>query len=154
MEVYDENADFVRLIDEYNAAYEDGREEWLANFHPDASIYTIGAVEPFTGRAGYEDNFRGLLKEKRSVELLKRDVHVSDDTAVVMQLLRVTQSQVRTVMRESTIWKRQDDSWKIIHMHTARVLEPAAIQELREPRAIRVLSARLASVSSQVGVAQ
>jgi ketosteroid isomerase-like protein len=150
-----QHGDIEQLIDEYNLSYEKGSEDWFRYFSATATVYPIGSTEPFIGRAAYEDNFRELLKEERQVEVLKRDLQIMGDTAVVMQLLRVTQSQVVITMRESTIWKQENGGkWKIIHLHTAQAIDAAPVEAISDPRAIKVLAARLATASAQAGVAQ
>ena len=146
-------ADLEQVIDGFDSSYEKGSEDWFRYFDANATVYTIGSTEPFTGRAAYEDNFRELLKVPRQVEVLRRDLRVMGDTAVEMELQRVTQSGIVTVLRQSIIWKQQDGTWKIIHLHCA--LATAAPEEaIRDPQAIRMLAARLATASAQVGVAQ
>jgi len=151
---YRENVDLEQQIEGFNSAYEKGDETWFKYFDANATIYTIGATEPFIGRAAYEDNFRNLLREQRQVDELKRNVQVMGNTAVVMQLQHVTQSQVMTVLRQSTIWKQEDGTWKIIHMHCASTGNASPVGTLRDPQAIKVLTGRIATVSAQVGVAQ
>src|SRR6185295_12609915 len=147
------NPDLQKRIDRFASTYEKGGD-WFENFAEDATIYTIGSTEPFMGRKAYEKNFKGLLKEKRKLEVLKQDVQAMGETAVVMELQRVTQSGVVTHIRQSTIWK-QDDSgdWKIIHMHCASVGTPTTTELPRNPQAIKVLADKIATVSAQVGVA-
>jgi hypothetical protein len=149
-----ENADFEQFVDDYTSDYASGREDWFRHFDANATVYPISSTEPFKGRAAYEDNFRNLLKEKRQVEVLTRDIQVMDDTAVAMQLLKVTQSQVATIFRESTIWKQGDGVWKIIHMHTSQVGPGAPAEIPRDARTIKVLVGKIATTSVQVGVAQ
>jgi ketosteroid isomerase-like protein len=148
-----ESAEFEKLLDEFNGAYASGGD-WFGFFHPDATVYTIGSTEPFIGRASYEKNFGSLLKEKRKVQDLKRDIQVMADTAVTMQLQQVTQSEVVTIFRQSGIWVRQQGGWKIIHLHSALATNPQPESSANEARAIRVLTQKMAIVSSQVGVAQ
>jgi SnoaL-like domain len=148
-----DNAELEKSLDEFNKAYESGGD-MFAYFHPDATVYTIGSTEPFIGRAAYEKNFGELLKEKRKVQYLKRDIQVMADTGVTMQLQQVTQSQVVTIYRQSAIWVRPDGPWKIIHLHCALATNPRLEESVNEARAIKVLTSRIAIVSSQVGVAQ
>ncbi|MEK6288616.1 MAG: nuclear transport factor 2 family protein [Acidobacteriota bacterium] len=142
-----------KRIERFNSTYEKGTD-YFENFAEDASIYTIGSTEPFKGRAAYEANFKKLLKEKRKVDVLKSDVQVMDETAVLMQLLEITQSQVVTVLRQSTIWKKENGDWKVVHLHCASVGTPRPTAAQRNPQAIKVLADRIATVSAQVGVAQ
>jgi hypothetical protein len=152
---YRENVELEQHIEGFNSAYERGDEVWFKYFDANATIYTIGSTVPFIGRAAYEDNFKNLLtKEQRQVEELKRDVQVMGNTAVVMQFQQITQSQVVTLLRQSTIWKQEGDTWRIIHMHCASAANPSPTAALKEPQAIRVLMGRIATVSAQVGVAQ
>jgi ketosteroid isomerase-like protein len=143
-----------KRIGRFESTYEKGGD-WFENFADEATIYTIGSTEPFKGRAAYEKNFKALLKQKRKVETLKQDVQVMGETAVVMDLLRVTQAGVATHIRQSTIW-RQDDSgdWKIIHLHCAAVGTPSITELPSNPQAIKVLVDKIATVSAQTGVAQ
>jgi ketosteroid isomerase-like protein len=99
--------DLEKQVDQFNSTYEKGKN-WFENFADNATIYTIGSTEPFKGRAAYEENFKDLLREKRKVLELKRDVQVMGDTAVVMQLMEVEQAQVVTNFRQSTIWRKED----------------------------------------------
>src|SRR2546423_6907046 len=98
---YRKDADLEKRINQFNSTYEKGKD-WFENFAEDATIYGVTSTEPFKGRAAYEKNFKDLLKEKRKMEILQRDVQVMGETAVVMQLLEITQSQVATVQRQST----------------------------------------------------
>jgi len=150
--------DFERAIDGYNGAYDKGSAEWFSYFAADATVFPIDGTSPIKGRDAYAEQFRDLLSEQRSVDVLQQDVQVSGDTAVAMQLVQVTQSDIVTIFRESTIWRRGDDGWAIIHLDTSRAAPPIptanALEAMRAPENIRVLSTRLATASSQVGVAQ
>lgn len=148
------DADLEKRSQEFEAAFANGDESWFNYFADNATIYTINATEPFRGRAAYQENFRYLLKEKRKVDVLKRDVQAMGDTAVVMELVEVTQSHIATLFRQSTIWRKEGNDWKIIHMHTASVGVPRATEVPRDPGSIKVLASRIATVSAQVGVAQ
>jgi|SRR6185295_1485046 ketosteroid isomerase-like protein len=143
-----------KRIERFQSTYEKGGD-WFENFAEDATIYTIGSTEPFKGRAAYEKNFKGLLKQKRKLEVLKQDVQVMGDTAVVMELQRITQSDVVTHLRQSVIWRQEDDGdWKVIHVHCASVGNPVSTELPRNPQAVRVLVDKIATTSAQVGVAQ
>jgi ketosteroid isomerase-like protein len=143
-----------KRIERFQSTYEKGGD-WFENFAEDATIYTIGSTEPFKGRAAYEKNFKGLLKQKRKLEVLKQDVQVMGDTAVVMELQRITQSDVVTHLRQSVIWRQEDDGdWKVIHVHSASVGNPVSTELPRNPQAVRVLVDKIATTSAQVGVAQ
>lgn len=142
-----------KRISRFNSTFEKGGD-WFENFADNATVYTIGSAAPFKGRAAYQRNFEKLLKEKRKVDELQRDVQVMGDTAVVMQLLEITQSKVVTVIRQSTIWRNDEGDWKVIHMHCASVGAPVLSEIPRDAKAIQVLAGRIATVSAQVGVAQ
>jgi ketosteroid isomerase-like protein len=148
-----EKAEFEKLLDQFNHAFETG-SGWFDFFHDNASVYVIGSTEPFIGKAAYEDNFKKLLKEKRQVRDLKRDTQVMGDTAVAMQLQQVTQAQVITIYRQSTIWKHEGGNWKVIHMHCALATNPIPAEPLNEARTIKVLTEKMATVAAQTGVAQ
>jgi hypothetical protein len=148
-----ETAEFGQLLNDFNKAYETG-SDWFSYFDPHATIYAIGSTEPFVGLAAYEANFQSLLKEKRVVEDLRRDIHVIGDTAVTMQLQQVTQSNVVTIFRQSLIWMWKDNGWKIVHMHSALATNPRLAESVKEPQAIKLLTDKIATVSAQVGVAQ
>lgn len=143
-----------RSIDDYTSSYASGDRSWFDHFSDGATIFPIGNVAPIVGRATYQENFGELLQEPRAVDVAARDVQITGDTAVVMQLLRVRQGQAVVFMRESSIWRPEDGTWKILHLDTSLATNPAPTEDLLDPDSIRVLNARLATASSQVGVAQ
>lgn len=150
-----ENKGLTQAIDEFNSDYSKGGADWFQHFATDATIFGPGSTEPLKGRAAYEKNFKNLLtKEKRRMEVLKRDFHVTGDTAVVMQVLQVTQSQVETILRETTIWRQEDGTWRIIHMDASAVGVPRSTEAIKDLRTVKILREKMATVSSQVGVAQ
>jgi hypothetical protein len=147
-------ADLENRVDQYNSEYEKGEKSWFDFFADAATIYVIGSAEPFPDRASYERNFAPMLKESRKVDVLKRDVAILDGTGIVMQLVEVTQTDVATIFRESTIWTKDNGAWKIIHLHTSLAATPRATDTPRDAHSIKVIADRIATVSSQVGITQ
>jgi hypothetical protein len=146
--------DLDQRIQEFVTKYENSDPTWFNLFADNCTMLTIGATEPFKGRAAYEDNFKYLLRERRRVEELGRDVQVIGDTAVVLQLQDITQSGVSTTLSQSTIWRREGRDWKVIHMHCASIGTPRLTELPRDAGMIKVLASRIATVSAQNGCAQ
>lgn len=148
-----------QALEGFIASFEGGSEEWFDYFSPDVSVYGIGAVEPINGREAYQANFGKLLAKEREVRVLKRDVQEMGDTAVAMHLLEVTQDDVVTILREGSIWRRGDGGWQVVHLNASLATDPVpaerTVRQLRDDlQSIKVLRARLATTSVQVGLAQ
>jgi ketosteroid isomerase-like protein len=147
--------DLKTAVGDFNDAYAKGNPKWFTHFAEDATVYSDDAAEPHQGRSAYQKYFEPkLAAEKRQVQVLKQDAQMMGDTAVVMQLLEVTGPQLAVNVRESTIWRRTDKGWKVGHLNASIVGPSRAIDAPRTADAVRVLSEKLAIVSSQAGVAQ
>jgi ketosteroid isomerase-like protein len=143
--------DLQRIVNGFNESYANGDPNWFTYLADDATIYSHGAAEPTVGREAYRKQFeKTLTSEKRAVTVVQQDEQMMGDTAVVMQLLDISMSQVHLSVRESTIWKRSAGTWKVVHLNTS-VLSG---EDIKGARAVRVLNEKIALVSSQAGVAQ
>lgn len=147
--------DLKRAVEGFNDAYAKGDPKWFSYFGDDASIYSDEAAQPVEGREAYQRYFeKKLTGEKRQVHVVQQDAQMMGDTAVVMQLLELTVSQLATNVRESTIWRRSKEGWKVEHLNASIVGPIRAIDAARTAQAVRVLNEKIAIVSSQAGVAQ
>lgn len=155
MSVQPINQDLLQAIHGYNQDYEQGKSNWFSYFADDALIYPIGASAPFQGREAYRQNFQQLLTGvPRTMKVLEQNIRMTGDTAVVTQLLLVTQSDVAVTLRESSIWKLMGNDWKIIHLHVSLIGTPRSEVPVNRSNDVDVLEERIATVSTQVGVAQ
>jgi ketosteroid isomerase-like protein len=145
---------FQQALKEYNDAYV-SRGDWFSIFDDDATIYTVNSTEPFIGRDAYEKNYFALFKsEPRSVDILKADSSFMGNNAVSMQLQKISQSGIVSVVRESLVWRFTNGRWKIVHMHVAFAAPAYAENENLVSKDIRILKEKLAVVPAQQGVAQ
>lgn len=135
--------------------YESADVRWFDALADDVTVYAIGRSEPFSGRAAYEQSFKEILEsEKRKVKVLHQDIKILDSTAIVTQTLQVKQGGVLSNVRQSVVWALRDDGWKIQHLHTALIGQPAAEKAPKSTYEIQVLNERIATVAAVLGVAQ
>ncbi|HEY2495461.1 MAG TPA: nuclear transport factor 2 family protein, partial [Candidatus Angelobacter sp.] len=152
---YKLESDLEKTVEAFNDAYTKGDPKWFNHFADDASIYGENAAQPVEGREAYRRHFeKTLTGEKRQTHVLQQDAHMMGDTAVVMQLIELTTSGVATNVRESTIWRRSKEGWKVAHLNASIVGPVRAVDAARTAGAVKVLSEKIAIVSSQAGVAQ
>lgn len=145
---------FERALEGFDKAYAESQPEWFEFFAPKADIFVIGRAEPIQGRDAYAENFGELLTRPRQVERLNRQMRVMGDTAVVTEHLSITQDDVTTFLRQTMIWRRGEEGWKVVHMDGSLVTDPIPAEKVTDHRQIRVLRDKLATASVQTGVAQ
>ncbi len=152
---YKLESDLAGAVEAFNDAYTKGDPKWFSYFADDASIYSEKAAQPVEGREAYRRHFeKTLTSEKRKTHVMQQDGQMLGDTAVVMQLIELTTSGLATNVRESTIWRRSKEGWKVVHLN-ATIVGPVRVTDAPTTAgAVKVLSEKIAIVSSQAGVAQ
>ncbi len=142
-----------KSVQSFNDAYLSG-SGWFDFFADDATIYPVNSTEPIKGRDSYRSNFENRLSNRqREASILSQDTHVTENTAIVMQLIQVVEEGVVSNVRESTIWNNQDGAWKIAHLH-ASLVGAQSSETPPDAGTIRVLAEKIPAVSSAVGLAQ
>jgi len=147
--------DLREAVQTFNDLYAKGDPRWFSHFADDATIYSNDAAEPIEGREAYQKQFeKTLTTEQRAVHVIQQDAQMMGDTAVVMQLLEISMSQLHLNARESTIWRRTAGAWKVAHLNASVIGGVRPAVNVRTAQAVRVLNEKIALVSSQAGVAQ
>lgn len=145
-----------KALDTTARLYANGDEGLFEYFAKDAIVYAVGSTEPFRGREAYRKHFGPVLTgEKRKIKFLEQDVVVLDDgKAVVAQTAQIIQSGIVAHIRQTMVWAKGDDGWKVHHVHTTLVGQPTALKAPTTGRAVKVLNERIATVAAVLGVAQ
>jgi ketosteroid isomerase-like protein len=147
--------DLKHEVEAFNNSYAKGDPGWFSHFADDATVYSHHSPEPISGRDAYRQHFeKTLTGEKRTVHVIQQDAQLMGDTAVVMQLFEITTSDLNVTARESMIWHKGNDGWKVVHLNTSVVGSPTSTIASRTANAVRVVAEKIALVSSQTGVAQ
>lgn len=151
-------------IEALNENYAQGNPAWFDALAEDATVYVINSSQPFLDRESYREYFEPLLTEKqREVNVI--DAHAkmpNDKTAVVTKTLKIKQDNTDVFLRQSQIWNKIGDEWKLAHLHNAQVETKTILpttrrgvpQSRRLVESIRTINERIATVASVVGVAQ
>jgi hypothetical protein len=144
-----------RAMDGSLKAYSAGDRSFFDYLTDDVRVYSVNSVAPTTSRREFEEQFGEAFERRREVTVVSQDVDARDDRAVLSQTLEVVSEQVTSFVRQTVIWDRGQQRWRMSHIHNAQVGQPIFVGEPpRDPIGIRVLNERIATVAAAVGVAQ
>jgi ketosteroid isomerase-like protein len=146
-----------RAMQESLKAYSSGDSKFFDFLTEDVRVFGIESSEPIIGREAFEEAFRPTFKRfKRKVDIVKQDLQLSGDTAVLSQTLQVTVDDVSSFVRQSVIWEKRAGGrdWRMSHIHNAQVGQAIPTKVPTTAKGVRVLNERIATVAAAVGVAQ
>lgn len=137
-------------LDSSLAAYNNGDRSFFDYFDKDATIFSVGSIEPVKGRDAYQKKFESqLIGNKRQETILDRNVQIVGDKAVVAQTAQIKQGDVVTNVRQTYVFGETEQGPKVLHSHTSLIGIPMA-----SDGPIKVVNERIATAASVLGVAQ
>ncbi len=105
--------DLAETLDAFNQA-----ESWFDYFAENATLYPLNELVPVKGRQAYQENFAGPIPRRPSrTRVIESDHRMIGNTAVVVQLIEIEQEEMKSLVRESLIWRRGNAGWKVHYLH-------------------------------------
>ena len=146
--------DFENAVEQFNAAFNAGKG-WFDFFSDDCVVFPAGAVEPIRGRKEYEANFgESLGSGSRTAKVIDQSLERLENLGIATQVLQQEQENITLTVRESSLWSIQSGRWQIHHLHVSTVGPASSTVPTTTPSEVKVLSEKIGTVSSAVGVAQ
>jgi hypothetical protein len=137
-------------LDTLDRAFSDGKSEFFDVFAKDAKIFTVDRTEPIDGREAYRNTYQNaLLGQKREKNVLRRNMQIVGDKAVVNQTVRIKESGSAVDASQTIVYGQTDEGLRIQHFHTALIVPGEA-----DPTVLRVLQEKIATTMTASGVAQ
>jgi len=132
-------------------AYSSGSKKFFDFFTPDVTVYSVNSTEPVIGLPAFKKEFS---LQKREFKVLKDNVKMlGDEQALVVLTARIKQSGITFNVRQSGYWTKTQQGWQIKHLHTTLLGKPTP-PVATSPKAITVMTEKIATVAAVVGVAQ
>ena len=154
------NEEISRQIKEISTklgiAYQEGSLDFFDYFTDQSTIYSLNSTEPIIGRAAYQSAFSdNLMSSSRTIEILREDIQIVDnDNAVLVSTLKINQENVTVTVRQTQSWARLVGEWKVTHLHTSMIGQPATLVQPTTIEGFQVINERIATVAAVLGVAQ
>jgi ketosteroid isomerase-like protein len=139
-------------LDSSAIAFMNGDPSFFDYFAKDATIYSVGSLEPIQGREAYRKNFEAnLTANKREETVLDRTVQIVGDKAVVTQTVQINQLGVVAKARQTIVYGDTAEGLKVLHLHTSLIGNGTSEMSAG---AIRVVNEAVGVAAPVVGVAQ
>ncbi|MGY2126382.1 nuclear transport factor 2 family protein [Nocardia gipuzkoensis] len=136
-------------------AYAAGDNRFFDYLDDDVRVFNLNSTQPMKGRAAFEEAFQPILTQ-RQISVTESDIQASADRAILSQTLEISSEGASVFVRQTVVWEKKDDAWKMSHIHSALAGQPIVRTDSSTISAteIKVLSERIATVAATVGVAQ
>jgi ketosteroid isomerase-like protein len=141
-------------------AFNSGDPAFFDSFARDATIFAVDSTEPIQGRDAYRRSYQEILtRDKRQKTITDRTVQIVGDKAVVTQTAEIKQGDLTANIRQTLVCGKTEEGVKVLHAHTALLGAPVTVFTddggiTRSVAEIRVLSEKIATVATVLGVAQ
>jgi hypothetical protein len=137
-------------LDNLDRAFSNGNTEFFDAFAKDAKIFTVDRTEPIDGREAYRNTYQNaLLGHKREKNVLRRNMQIVGDKAVVNQTVRIKENGSAVDASQTIVYGLTDEGLRIQHFHTALIVPGE-----NDPTVLRVLHEKIATTMTASGVAQ
>lgn len=111
------NEELLATIETADNYYRNGDTRLFDLIDENAKVFVVNATEPFLCRDAFREHFEpNFAGQGRQWDVLQRDLQMlSIESAVLTKALRITQDEIPTILRQSAIWGRSEEGWKIKH---------------------------------------
>jgi uncharacterized protein (TIGR02246 family) len=133
----DEKAAIRKLIDEYMAALcNKDVKSMMTHYASDVIVYDVKPPFQIKGAVTWKHAWEaciGYFPESFKIELKDVKIYAGPDVAMAHYLMRLTGKEkdhpaMKTWIRISTGWKKQQGRWKIVHEHGSLPYNPHTMQ--------------------------